>query len=225
MIQWINTNFGTDVATYLSLVVGIIALFTGGKQYNKIRNKKRIKQTAEETQGDVYQAGRDVIHTTNIYQPSIDTKTEQSKKEHDHDLKIIDEILALLPYEDTKNWVEQSYITGLPQDICLNMEKMEKFTNEKYRLFNTETNVAKNAFIESTLSFVDSTLPFLHIDHPQRVPLMLNLPHDWKYKGKESENNFRKHQSNMRITSKEMINLYDNFVKTFKEHGFITDKL
>lgn len=129
----------------------------------------------------------------------------------------------MLPYEDTVGWVEQSYLSGLPRDICLNMEKAEKFSGENYRLFNTEVQSAKDDFIEAMKLFLNSTEPFLSIDYPDRVPVMLSLPHDWKYKGEKSEKVFRSHQQNMKKTSGEMVERYKDFVRTFKTQGFIID--
>ncbi|MCS6036392.1 hypothetical protein LNQ52_05525 [Klebsiella pneumoniae subsp. pneumoniae] len=82
----------------------------------------------------------------------------------------------MLPYEDTTQWVEQSYLSGIRQDVCLNIEKAEKFSGEKYRLFNTEVNGAKDAFLDAMAAYVDSTLPFMSVDYPNRKPVMLSLP-------------------------------------------------
>ncbi|MCV6038724.1 hypothetical protein OFP00_37155, partial [Escherichia coli] len=81
------------------------------------------------------------------------------------------------------------------------IEKAEKFSGEKYRLFNTEVNGAKDAFLDAMTAYVDSTLPFMSVDYPNRKPVMLSLPHDWKSKSVESEANFRFHQQNVRETS------------------------
>lgn len=225
MIQWLNTNFGTDTATYLGLAVGMVALFIGGNKVYKNQKKKRIIQHAVKTQGNVYQAGGDINQTTHIFNTTNDTEAESLKKKNDHDLKIIEEILTLLPYNETTNWVKQSYITGLPLQLSLNMDEAEKFNGEKYRLYNTGVNSAKNAFIEAMGRFNDSIIPFLHAEYPEREPIMMNPPHDWKYKGEKLESNFRQHQGNLRETSGVMVECYQDFVKTFKDQGFITDKL
>lgn len=218
MTEWLNTNLGSDTATYLSLFAGIVALFIGGSKYKKW-NKSNIKQNAKNIHGDVIQAGRDINH----YHSKNDSDI-QLKKKYEHDLKIIEKILEMLPYEDTLGWVEQSYISGLPRDICLNMERAENFSGENYRLFNAEVHKAKDAFIEAMRLFLNSTEPFLSIDHPDRVPVMLSLPHDWKYKGEQSEKAFRTHQQNLRETSGEVVERYKEFVRTIKIQEFITDK-
>ncbi|EFC7717270.1 hypothetical protein MLL17_12125 [Escherichia coli] len=227
MTEWLNAHFGADAATYLSLLVGVLALFgIGGGVTYRIRQQNNIKQKAKKTEGDVNQAGRDINQTTNVYHTSNESTEDPVKKKQDeHDLKIIDQILELLPYEDTTQRVEQSYLSGIRQDVCLNIEKAEKFSGEKYRLFNTEVNGAKDAFLDAMTAYVDSTLPFMSVDYPNRKPVMLSLPHDWKSKSVESEANFRFHQQNVRETSGGMIARYEDFVRTFKAHGFISDKL
>ncbi|HCS1609345.1 TPA: hypothetical protein OQM95_004700, partial [Shigella dysenteriae] len=176
MTEWLNAHFGADAATYLSLLVGVLALFgIGGGVTYRIRQQNNIKQKAKKTEGDVNQAGRDINQTTNVYHTSNESTEDPVKKKQDeHDLKIIDQILELLPYEDTTQWVEQSYLSGIRQDVCLNIEKAEKFSGEKYRLFNTEVNGAKDAFLDAMTAYVDSTLPFMSVDYPNRKPVMLS---------------------------------------------------
>ncbi|MBA5234944.1 hypothetical protein H2Y54_00070 [Pectobacterium aroidearum] len=224
MKLWLDTYIGTDIATYLGLAISVVTVFGAAKVF-KIRKQKNINQSANKNQGDVYQAGGNINQTINNYIPSDNAEADNLKKKNEYDLKIIEEILVLLPYEETIGWVEQSYISGLRRDVCLNMEKADKFCGENYRLYNHAVNKAKDLFIQSITSYVNSTLPFLHVDHPDRLPLMLNIPHDWKYKGEKSERNFRKHQDNMRETSSAMIGCYNDFIRTFKAEGFITDKL
>lgn len=219
MTEWLNSNLGSDTATYLGLFAGVIALFIGGNKYKKWK-QNNIKQKIKNIHGDVSQAGRDINH----YHSANDSENNRLKNKYEHDLKIIEKILELLPYEDTLGWVEQSYIAGLPRDTCLNMEKAEKFSGENYRLFNTEVHNAKDAFIEAMRLFLNSTSEFLSIDYPDRVPAMLSLPHDWKHKGEQSEKAFRTHQQNLRETSGEMIERYKDFVRTIKVQEFITDK-
>lgn len=219
MTDWLNTNLGSDTATYFGLFVGIVALFIGGSKYKKWK-KSNIKQNAKNIHGDINQAGRDINH----YHSANDSENKQFKEKYEHDLKIIEQILEMLPYEDTLGWVAQSYIAGLPRDIFLNMEKTEKFSGENYRLFNDEVHNAKDAFIEAMRLFLNSTEPFLSIDYPNRVPVMLSLPHDWKHKGEQSEKAFRKHQQNLRETSGEMVDRYKEFIRTIKIQEFITDK-
>lgn len=219
MIEWLNTNLGSDTANYFGLLVGIVALFISGNKYKKWK-KNSIRQNSHNINGNVNQAARDI----NYYYSANNSDSNQLKKKYEHDLKIIKEILETLPYEDTLEWVERSYIAGLPRDVCLNMEKAEKFSGENYRLFNIEVHNAKDALIEAIRLFLNSAEVFLTIDYPDKVPMMLSLPHDWKYKGEQSEKAFRTHQQNLRETSGEMVERYKEFVKTIKIQEFIIDK-
>lgn len=232
MLQWLNTHVGTDWATYQGWILGIagVALTIYGfyratpSLMNIISNTK-TKQTAKHIQGALSQAGRDVNNITNNNYDGADEKTLLSDKKNNHDLKIIEEILILLPYEETIEQAELSYVVGMWLQFSLDLEKAEKYTDEKYRLFNTTVNDSKNAFIDSVISFNKSYSGYLSVDHAEREPHRLDLPYDWKHKGEESESKFREHQSNMRDTSGLMIERYRFFVKTFKEQDFITDKL
>lgn len=232
MIQWLNTHVGTDSATYQGWVLGIVSIgltiYGLYRATSAIKNKisnTRIKQTAEHIQGTLNQAGRDVNNTTNHHYDGADENALLLKKKKIHDLKIIEEILILLPYEETIDQVDRSHLVGMLYQFARDLEDAEKYTDEKYSLFNAVVNDSKNAFIYSIKSFNNSHLGFLSVDHIERKPRRLDLPYDWKHKGEKSENVFREHQRNMRETSGLMIECYKNFVKTFKEHDFITEKL
>lgn len=232
MIQWLNTHVGTDSATYQGWVLGIVSIgltiYGLYRATSAIKNKisiTRIKQNAEHIQGTLNQAGRDVNNTTNHHYDGADENALLQKEKKDHDLKIIKEILILLPYERTIDQVDRSHLDGMLNQFALDLEDAEKYTDERYCLFNAAVNGSKNAFINSIKSFNNSYLGFLSVDHIYSEPCRLDLPHNWKHKGGKSEENFRKHQRNMRETSGLMKECYRDFVKTFKEQGFITENL
>lgn len=223
MLQWLNTNLGTDWATYLSLVLAVVALVAGGTIY-KIRKQKNINihQTAKDVQGDAVFIGRDqTIH--NHHYEGLDSKHEDEKKKNEHDLKIIEDILTLLPYENTVYQLEQSYIAGILFKFSQNLEEAQKFADVNYSLFNMTTNDAKNIFIDSIKKFNEITMNFLTIDHPDREPLKLDLPYDWRDGGKNEER-YRSYQSQMREASGEVISRYREFIRIFKSEGFVTGK-
>ncbi|CAM3828191.1 hypothetical protein [Rouxiella silvae] len=208
MLDWLNTNMGTDWATYqgwgmaiVSLIIGVYAVFHAVPTITHVFNS-----------------------TTNNNFSDKDDNADKLEKMNAHDMRIIEEILMLLPYDETYNWVEQSYINGIPLSVTNNLDKAQVFLGENYQLYNKVVNAEKNSFIESINTFMDSTMPFLHVDYPNREPIMVNLPHDWKYKGEEAEKNFRMHQNKMRETSGFMINSYASFVKSFKNEGFVIEK-
>lgn len=224
MTEWLNTNLGSDTATYLSLFAGIVALFIGGNKYKKWK-QNNINQNTKSIRGDVSQAGRDINNTTNNHYSGVDREAELVEKQHDHDLKIIEEILTLLPYKNTIHQAESSYITGMFFSFSRELEEAEKFSGEEYTLYDNDVEDAKSKFIDAIKRFNVSHLGFLSVDHPDRKPLRLDLPYDWKNRGGKDEERYREYQNNMLDTSGVMNECYKNFVTVFKWKNFITDKL
>ncbi|WPO20727.1 hypothetical protein SH579_07330 [Raoultella ornithinolytica] len=232
MLEWLNTHVGTDWATYQGWILGVAGV--GVSLYGLCRatpilkqktNNIRVKQKVKNIQGDLNLAGRDINTTTNNHYAGVDENTELLKKKRAHDLNIIEEILTLLPYEETIDQVERSYIVGMLYQFSRDLEDAEKYAGEKYSLFNTSVNNSKNLLIESVKTFNCCINDFLSVDHPDRTPLRLDLPYDWRNNGGESEKTYRRLQNNMREMSGILIERYRDFVLTFKQHDFITDKL
>ncbi|CNI26566.1 hypothetical protein [Yersinia intermedia] len=146
------------------------------------------------------------------------------KKKKAHDLKIIEEILTLLPYESTLNEAEQSSIVGMTYQFPRNLDGAGKYRDAKYRLYNSAVNEVKDNFIIAITAFYNSLTPFLTVDNPEREPLRLDLPYDWRNNPK-SEKTYRKYQSEMRETSAVMIENYQLFIKAIKENDFITGSI
>lgn len=232
MLDWLNLHVGTDWATYQGWILSIAGigvsfygLYRAATILKQKTKKAKIKQIVKKIDGISNQAGRDINNTTNNHYTGIDENDVLLKKKHVHDLKIIEEILILLPYEETIDQVERSYIVGMFYKFARNLEDAEKFTDEKYRLYNATVETSKAIFIDSLKAFNNSFNGFLSVDQPDRKPLRLDLPYDWKNKGDKSESIYRTYQNNMRETSGVMIECYKDFIRTFKQNDFITDKL
>ncbi|WP_050088558.1 hypothetical protein [Yersinia intermedia] len=90
------------------------------------------------------------------------------KKKKAHDLKIIEEILTLLPYEATFYEAEQSYIVGMTYQFPRNLDDAGKYRDAKYRLYNSAVNEVKDNFIIAITAFYNSLTPFLTVDNPER---------------------------------------------------------
>ncbi|EKQ0627243.1 hypothetical protein P4P73_005065 [Salmonella enterica] len=224
MTEWLNTNLGSDTATYLGLFAGIVALFIGGNKYKKWK-QNNINQNTKNIRGDVSQAGRDINNTTNNNYSGTDGEAELIKKQHDHDLKIIEEILTLLPYKNTIHQAESSYITGMFLSFSSDLEEAEKFSGEEYTLYDNDVEYAKSKFINAIKMFNESHFGFLSVDHPERKPPRLDLPYNLRDRGGKDEEKYREYQNNMRETSGVMNECYKNLVTVFKRKNFITDKL
>lgn len=57
MLNWLNTNIGTDWATYAGVVLAIIPLIFGS---NKLIARRRLSQSAKVKNGTVVQIGGSV---------------------------------------------------------------------------------------------------------------------------------------------------------------------
>ncbi|CNI82684.1 Uncharacterised protein [Yersinia intermedia] len=105
-----------------------------------------------------------------------------------------------------------------------NLDDAGKYRDAKYRLYNSAVNEVKDNFIIAITAFYNSLTPFLAVDNPEREPLRLDLPYDWRNNPK-SEKTYRKYQSEMRETSAVMIENYQLFIKAIKENDFITGSI
>ena len=224
MLHWLNTHIGTDWATYQGLGVSIIGLGLTVFAAPKIIKKYTLRQTNKNNNGNINQAGRDLNITTINHISHSNKESDIEEKKKAHDLNIIEEILTLLPYEATLYEAEQSYITGMTYQFARNLDDAGKYRDEKYKLYNQAVNEAKDNFIIAITAFYNSLTPFLSVDHPEREPLRLDLPYDWRNNPK-SEKTYRKYQREMRETSAVMIENYKLLIKTIKENEFITDSI
>ncbi|EPT3147508.1 hypothetical protein ACVQFM_004488 [Yersinia enterocolitica] len=227
MLHWLNTHIGIDWAAYQSLGLAIISLgisVIGIIGAPKIIKKYKLRQTNKNNNGNINQAGHDLNISTINHISHSNKESDIEEKKKVHDLKIIEEIMMFLPYESTINEAEQSYLVGMTYQFSRNLDEAEKYTGEKYSLYNPAVNEAKDTFIIAATAFNESTFGFLSVDRPERKPLRLDLPYDWK-NHPESEKRYRKHQREMRETSAVMIKNFQLFIKTIKENDFITDTI
>lgn len=224
MLHWLNTHIGTDWATYQGWGISIIGLGFTVFAAPKIIKKYKLRQTNKNNNGNINQAGRDLNITTinHISHSNKESNIEEKKKSHD--LKIIEEILTLLPYEATLNEAEQSYLVGMTYQFARNLDESRKYTDEKYRLYNSAVNEAKDNFIIAITAFYKSLTPFLAANNLYRKRLRLDLSYNGN-NNQENEELYQKHQDNIFKTSAVMIENYQLFIKTIKENEFITDTI
>jgi hypothetical protein len=57
MLDWLNKNIGTDWATYMGVILGLVSLVWGG---SKVLRSKSISQIANVKGGTVIQVGGNV---------------------------------------------------------------------------------------------------------------------------------------------------------------------
>lgn len=229
MIDWLNENIGADAATYLGTFLGFIGLFWGGSKIinlksnslvNKINNSNNHEQTLNVGSGNGFQSGGDMNVTIGSINSS-EHEEEQAKKLHD--LRIIEQIVELLPYENTLHYVDLSYISGMPYELARAIDRAEDFTGPKYKIYNPKVEAAKAEFLNAVSSFNEICLSFLSVDNPQRKPLMVVPPFDWR--NGPSEIRYRELQSSLSEQATMLINKYNLFVDVYKSEGFFSDKI
>lgn len=229
MIDWLNENIGADAATYIGTVAGIIGLLGVGskfitfrlnKQVNKIDNSKTNEQTLNVGTGNAFQSGGDMNVTIGSINSSSHEE-EQAKKLRD--LRIIEKIVELLPYEDTLHHVDLSHISGMPYDFARALDKAEDFNGPRYKIYNKNVEAAKEDLLSAVYRFNKICISFLSVDHPQRKPLMVVPPFDWR--NGPSEARYRELQSSLSDHATVLIDKYKSFVEVYTSEGFISDKI
>jgi len=229
MIAWLNEYLGADAATYIGTGVGIIGLFLGGskvinlsvnKTVNEIDNSKKQDQTLNVGSGNGFQSVGDMNVTIgSIHSPD----QEEEKEKKSHDLRIIEKIVELLPYEDTLHHVDLSHISGMPYKNVISLGKAEYFNGPNYKFYNQKIESAKKDLLSAAYKFNEICISFLSVDHPDREPLMVVPPFDWR--NGPSEARYRELQSSLSDKATELIDKYKTFVEVYKSEGFISDKI
>lgn len=210
-----------DVATYISLGLGVVALFWGGSKYVSNRNKTQ-KQNVKN--GNALQAGRDLtINMGNSETAAEASKIEEERSKKSSDLRTIEALLELIPYEDTVHHVDLSYLSGMPYEFARQLDRAESFNNIRYQLFNLDAEAAKSTFIESIADFNVVAAEFLGVDDARKEPLMVTPPFHWKSNGSEAK--YRELQSRLRGAAGSVIQQYNNFIGVLKAEGFVSDKI
>lgn len=224
---------GADAATYIGLGLAVLGLFWGGSKFFNIRiNKKHIKKTTNNSQeqtlnvdsGNGLQAGRDMninMNKTDSVEDIDKAKEKRAKKSND--LRVVEEMLSLIPYEETVHFVGQSYICGMPYDFARKLDRIEQFDNVRYQLFNSTVELSKLNFVKNISKFNSISAEFLGVDDASKEKLMVVPPYHWKYNG--SEEIYRDLQTRLSDSADSVIEQYDNFIGTLKSEGFVSDKI
>lgn len=228
MIAWLNENIGTDAATYIGLILGFMGLFGGAKFFNLTSNRKVNKfdggkineQTLNVGSGNGFQAGGDMNINIGTINSAAQEKVDEKKL---HDLRIIEEIVELLPYESTVHYVDLSYISGMPYSFATSLDKVATLNGPKHKIYNHKVDVAKNDFLNAIHAFNEISMSFLTVDHPERKPLMVVPPFDWR--NSPAEPRYRELQSSLSDKAAVLIEKYNEFIEAYKSEGFISDKI
>ncbi|PMN25876.1 hypothetical protein BCT41_19495 [Vibrio splendidus] len=212
-----------DVATYISLAIGIGALLWGGSKYISNRNETQ-KQTQKVKNGNALQAGGDITINMGDSDSAADiAKVEEERSKKSNDLRIVEELLELIPYEDTIHHVDLSYLHGMPYEFARKLDRVETFNNVRYQLFNSTVEAEKLKFVNSISEFNIVVGKFLAVDDARREPLMVVPPFHWKYNGSEAI--YRELQSQLGDAAISVTEHYNSFIGTLKSEGFVSDKI
>ena len=228
MVTWLNEHFGADAATYIGLGISIIGLFLGGaKVWNLNFNKKTVIQTDNSIvneqsltvgSGNGFQSRGDM----NINIGSIhSSEQEELNAKKSHDLRIIKKFTELLPYEDTLHHVDLSHIVGMRYDLARALDKAENFNDPNFKIYNQKVESAKVDLLSAACKFNEVSISFLSVDHPDRKPLMVVPPFDWR--NGPAEARYRELQSSLSDKAGVLIETYKKFVEVYKSEGFIIE--
>ncbi|WP_081869847.1 hypothetical protein [Endozoicomonas numazuensis] len=114
------------------------------------------------------------------------TRKEAQVAQIPHDKKIIEELLSLLPYENTHHWLEQAAYAGMRRDFTHDLEACEKFITPPFAIYNEQVEASKNELILCIKDFNQHCLGHLGAQEDKSGQMYLP-PYHWKSQGKKSE--------------------------------------
>jgi hypothetical protein len=189
-----------DVPTYISGVVLMIA----GAIYNLVHT-----------------------HLVNIgNQYSLEEIKERKQREDPHDQKIIEELLAYLPYENTQFWIEHAPTSGIRRDYASGLEECEKYITPPFNLYNQTVENKKREFVAKVSAFNQAAYGSGYLGAQEDTTGKMYLPpYHWKGHGGESEKKYYKLLRNLANAGQELLSEYDAFISCVKSEGFIIEKI
>jgi len=182
---YFDHSFEPVLTTVVSISALISTFYFDGPQ-----NNAKQSQNVENA-GTGIQAGGDVIINMGGSDSTTDTANlEEVRSKKSYDLRVVEELLDLIPYEDTLHHVDLSYLHGMPYEFARKLDRAENFNNVRY---------------------------------PTKEPLMVVPPYHWKNNG--SEATYRDLQGRLGDAAVSVTEQYDNFIRTLKSEGFVSDKI
>ncbi|HCE3689864.1 hypothetical protein HJ205_23350 [Vibrio parahaemolyticus] len=145
---------------------------------------------------------------------------EVLKSQQPHDKKIIDELLVLLPYENTHHWLEQAGYAGLRRDFSHDLQECEKFNDAPYKVYNQIVEAAKTALIDQIQDFNVQCMGHLGAQEDTTGEMYLP-PYHWKSQGKESEARYYEQVKGVSESGQKVRTMLDQFIEVVKKEGFI----
>lgn len=141
-----------------------------------------------------------------------------------HDKKIIEDLLSLLPYENTHCWLEQASYAGIRRDFAHDLEACERFITPPYAIYNVEVEASKKDLVSCIKDFNHHCLGHLGAQEDKTGKMYLP-PYHWKSKGKKSEERYYAQVEAMGKSAQKLKEQYDLFISTVKQQGFIINEI
>lgn len=141
-----------------------------------------------------------------------------------HDKKIIEELLQLLPYENTHYWLEQASYAGMRRDFAHDLESCEKFVTPPFTIYNVEVEASKKELVLCIKDFNSHCLGHLGAQEDKSGQMYLP-PYHWKSQGPKSEARYYAQVEAMGKSAQKLKDQYDSFIQTVKQQGFIINEI
>jgi hypothetical protein len=167
-----------------------------------------------------------VIHNAYIqkltHEKGRPTKSQEEKAliREAHDLEIINRILALLPYQKTRFWIERASYAGMRRDFARDLEKCEDFSQPPYTLFNSRVEENKQIFIASIHEFNKNSMGYLGAQEDTTGEMFLP-PFHWKGLGGQSEEKYYEMLYALADAGVVLLREFDEFISIVKTEGFV----
>lgn len=148
---------------------------------------------------------------------------EKQAKEEPHDQRIIEEIISLLPYDNTNYWIERASYAGLKRDFSHDLDCCMKFSEPPYALYNEVVESKKQELVAAICHFNSKCAGYLGAQEDQSGTMYLP-PYHWKGSN-ESEKRYYEMLREVANAGQELLKAYDDFIKCVKSQGFIIGKI
>lgn len=197
LLKLLDFDIPIDVPDVPAYVAGVILMFLGG----------------------VHNIGFQYINY--VQTKYNDGKTQELiKNQYPHDKKIIDELLVLLPYENTHHWLEQAGYAGLRRDFSHDLQECEKFNSVPYKVYNENVETVKTVLIAKIQDFNVQCMNHLGAQEDKTGKMYLP-PYHWKSQGKDSEARYYEQVKSVSESGQKVRFMLDQFIEVVKKEGFI----
>lgn len=170
-----------------------------------------------------------LIHTHLINlanQHNLEELRERKQHEVPHDLEILEGLLANLPYENTRHWVEKAPTSGIRRDFASGLEECEKYVTPPFNLYNQVVENKKREFVAKIAAFNEAAYGSGYLGAQEDITGEMYLPpYHWKSHGSDSADRYYELLNKLADAGQELLQVYDDFITCVKAEGFIIRKI